>query len=62
MQYYRTIGNAEYEKLIRGETIYPINKWENAKNSFPKNLPGVYLYIRDTDGFMKNTFYNFMGG
>ena len=62
MEYYRTIGNAEYEKLIKGEVIYPINKWENAKNDFPKDLQGVFLYIRDTDGFMKNAFYNFMGG
>ena len=62
MQYYRTIGNSEHEKLIRGEVIYPINKWEHAKNNFPKDLQGVYLYIRDTDGFMKNAFYNFMGG
>ena len=62
MEYYRTIGNTEHEKLIRGEVIYPIHKWENAKNSFPKNLNGVYVYVRDTDDFMKNVFYNFMGG
>lgn len=62
MEYYRTIGNAEYEKLIKGEVIYPIHKWENARNSFSKNLHGVYLYVRNTDNFMKNTFYNFMGG
>lgn len=62
MEYYRIIGNTEYEKLISGEVIYPIHKWENAKNSFPKSLQGVYLYVRDTNNFMKNAFYNFMGG
>ena len=62
MEYYRTIGNTEYEKLIKGEVIYPIHEWKNAKNSFPKSLRGVYLYVRNTDDFMKNAFYNFMGG
>ena len=60
MEYYRTIGKEERYKLMRGETIFPINKWDTAFNSFPKDIRGVYLYRRDE--ILPNSFYNYMGG
>jgi hypothetical protein len=60
MEYYRTIGQEEYDKLINGETIVPINDWSKASNTFPKDIKGIYLYNRDD--VLENSFYNYMGG